>query len=101
MQYSSVETPFLSSSSSSHRHQQHLQQRQRQQRSNSSSSKFDPKSPPALMRRLSWRCVAIFFVVLALALSAALAYVTGERKKRDLRDNKNNDQTVQRPVHSV
>ena len=29
------------------------------------------------MSKCSWRCIAIFFVVLAVILSAALAYITG------------------------
>ena len=29
-------------------------------------------------RKCSWRCIAIFFVVLAVILSAALAYITGK-----------------------
>ena len=31
------------------------------------------------LKKCSWRCVAIFFVVLALILSAALAYITGKK----------------------
>ena len=30
------------------------------------------------MNKCSWRCIAIFFVVLAVILSAALAYITGK-----------------------
>ena len=39
------------------------------------NARFSEKN---LAGRCSWRCVAIFFVVLAVILSAALAYITGE-----------------------
>ena len=37
-----------------------------------------PRFEKGLTRKCSWRCVAIFFVVLAVILSAALAYITGK-----------------------
>ena len=40
-----------------------------------------PRFEKGLTRKCSWRCVAIFFVVLAVILSAALAYITGKNIK--------------------
>ena len=37
-----------------------------------------PRFEKGLTLKCSWRCVAIFFVVLAVILSAALAYITGK-----------------------
>ena len=46
------------------------------------NARFDEKARQAsFAKKCSWRCVAIFFVVLALILSAALAYITGESLK--------------------
>lgn len=44
------------------------------------NSRFSEKN---IAGRCSWRCVAIFFVVLALILSAALAYITGKSRFPD------------------
>ena len=38
-----------------------------------------PRFEKGLTRKCSWKCVAIFFVVLAVILSAALAYITGKK----------------------
>ncbi len=43
----------------------------------------------AAMRRCSWKATAIFFVVLAIALSAALAYITGRVQALVFRNHPN------------
>ena len=40
-----------------------------------------PRFEKGLVRKCSWKCIAIFFVVLAVILSAALAYITGKEIK--------------------
>ena len=64
LQYTTSDTPFLP------------------MRNNLASSVDHQKSHRHFMEKnmnkCSWRCIAIFFVVLAVILSAALAYITGK-----------------------
>ena len=68
LQYTSSQTPFLPT-------RNNLIQK-------SSVSAGDARSPHGFseknFKKCSWRCIAIFFVVLAVILSAALAYITGK-----------------------
>ena len=68
LQYTSSQTPFLPT-------RNNLIQK-------SSVSAGGARSPHGFseknFKKCSWRCIAIFFVVLAVILSAALAYITGK-----------------------
>jgi len=65
LQYTSADTPFLPV-------RNNLQPRC------NGRGPSPPRFEKDLTRKCSWRCVAIFFVVLAIILSAALAYITGK-----------------------
>ena len=68
LQYTSSQTPFLPT-------RNNLIQK-------ASVSAGAARSPHGFseknFKKCSWRCIAIFFVVLAVILSAALAYITGK-----------------------
>jgi hypothetical protein len=68
LQYTSSQTPFLPT-------RNNLIQK-------SSVAAGGARSPHGFseknFKKCSWRCIAIFFVVLAVILSAALAYITGK-----------------------
>lgn len=71
LQYTTSDTPFLPM-------RNNLQQKSGTggaSRSGHVGHHFTEKN---FARKCSWRCIAIFFVVLAVILSAALAYVTGK-----------------------
>jgi hypothetical protein len=71
LQYTtSADTPFLPNV----RNNLTLQQNPKGGGRHSSSRHFSEKN---FAKKCSWRCIAIFFVVLAVILSAALAYITG------------------------
>jgi hypothetical protein len=68
LHYATVETPFLRES---------LQKRSVRGPGGGVAGHSARFEKGLASKRLSWRCLAVFFIVMALILAAALAYVTG------------------------